>query len=119
MAGSHATTVKRRARAVPVLEVARALSDQTRLRIFQALHQEERCVRDLVDSEGIPQPLVSHHLRVLAGAGLVETRRADRFTLYAVSPAGMRAALSVLGSVLDPDRLTPVALPGGNETCCQ
>lgn len=106
-------------RTVPVLEVARALADQTRLRIFQALQEEERCVRDLVDSEGIPQPLVSHHLRVLADAGLVETRRSDRFRLYAVSPDGMRAALSVLGGVLDPKGLAPVALPGGNDSCCR
>lgn len=116
MAGGRASTAKR---TVPVLEVARALADQTRLRIFLALREEERCVRALVDSEGIPQPLVSHHLRVLTDAGLVEARRADRFHLYAVSPAGMRSALSVLGGVLDADQLAPVAQPGGNGSCCR
>ncbi|HET7489425.1 MAG TPA: metalloregulator ArsR/SmtB family transcription factor [Acidimicrobiales bacterium] len=103
----------------PALEVARALADPTRLRIFLALREEERCVRDLVASEGIAQPLASHHLRVLADAGLVETRRADRFRLYAVSPAGMRAALDALGGLLDPDGLEPPAMPGGNATCCR
>lgn len=116
MAEGRASTAKR---TVPVLEVARALADQTRLRIFMALREEERCVRALVDSEGIPQPLVSHHLRVLTDAGLVEARRADRFHLYAVSPAGMRSALSVLGGVLDADQLAPVAQPGGNGSCCR
>ena len=116
MAGNHIGTEKG---AVPVLEVARALADQTRLRIFLALRAEERCVRALVDSEGIPQPLVSHHLRVLTDAGLVEARKADRFHLYAVSPAGMRSALSVLGGVLDTDQLAPAARPGGNESCCR
>ena len=116
MAGSGVDTAER---SVPVLEVARALADQTRLRIFLALRREERCVRDLVDAEGIAQPLVSHHLRVLADAGLVETRRADRFRLYAVSPAGMRTALAGLAGVLDPDALESAALPGGNATCCQ
>lgn len=102
-----------------LLDLARALADPTRLRIFFALHREERCVRDLVDAEGIAQPLVSHHLRVLTDAGLVQSRRADRFRLYSLDPAGMEAALAALATVLDPDGLAPGARPGGNASCCR
>ena len=102
-----------------LLDLARALADPTRLRIFFALHREERCVRDLVEAEGIAQPLVSHHLRVLADAGLVQTRRADRYRLYSLDPAGMGAALAALATVLDPVGLAPGARPGGNATCCR
>lgn len=104
---------------VTLLGVSRALADPTRLRLFVALRQAERCVRDLVDSEGVGQPLVSHHLRVLTKAGLVQTRRADGFNLYAVRPDGMAAALVVLADVLDPASVAPQALPGGNEACCR
>ena len=107
------------AAASEVLALAKALSDPTRLRILLALRQAERCVRDLVISEGIPQPLVSHHLRVLCRAGLVETRRLDRFRLYAICPAGNAAALARLVSVLDTEHLAPVARPGGNAACCR
>ena len=97
----------------------RALADPTRLRLFLALRESERCVRDLVTTEGITQPLVSHHLRVLTEAGLVQARRAEGFTLYAVSPDGMTAALEILSELLDPARVGPRAMPGGNAACCK
>lgn len=97
----------------------RALADPTRLRLFVALREAERCVRDLVATEGVAQPLVSHHLRVLVGAGLVRARRAEGFTFYAVDPDGMAAALDLLSQLLDPDGIGPRAVPGGNATCCK
>lgn len=102
-----------------VLTLTRALADPTRLRLFLALCETERCVTDLVASEGFPQPLVSHHLRVLTQAGLVQARRADGFTMYAVSLAGMSAARAVAMELLDPDAVGPQARPGGNEDCCR
>ena len=101
-----------------VLVVLRALADANRYRLLSALREKERCVRDLVDQEGLPQPLVSHHLRVLVQAGLVSSRRADGFTLYAVDPAGMARARLAVAGLLDTDGLAPVALPGGNQGCC-
>jgi len=101
-----------------VLTVLRALADPKRYRILAALREKERCVRDLVDGEGMPQPLVSHHLRVLVEAGLVGSRRADGFTLYAVDPAGMAQARDAVVGLLDTDVLGPMARPGGNQGCC-
>jgi DNA-binding transcriptional ArsR family regulator len=101
------------------LPVLRALADPNRLRLFRALRDKERCVRDLVDAAGLPQPLVSHHLRVLSDAGLVQARRAEGFSLYAVSPEGMAAARDTAMELLDPDRVGPLARPGGNEACCR
>lgn len=97
----------------------RALADPNRLRLFLALLDRERCVRDLVASENLPQPLVSHHLRVLAKAGLVQARRCDGFSLYAVNIAGMAAARSLVTDLLDTDGVGPLARPGGNAACCR
>lgn len=102
-----------------VLDVLRALADPKRFRIFCALRESERCVRDLVDSEELAQPLVSHHLRVLERAGLVTARRAHAYTMYAVDPAGLARARAALTSLLDADGLSAVALPGGNADCCR
>ena len=113
--GPAATTTAGR---VDALTVLRALADPKRFRLLSALRQRERCVRDLVDGEGMPQPLVSHHLRVLAEAGLVASRRADGFTMYAVDPDGMARARTVVVDLLDTDVLDPLALPGGNRACC-
>lgn len=99
-------------------KLLRALADPTRLRIFEALRAKERCVRDLVESQALAQPLVSHHLRVLADAGLVTARRSDGFTLYALDPGGLRQAREVLDRLLDPEQLVALARPGGNSSCC-
>ena len=101
-----------------MLTVLRALADPKRFRLLGALREKERCVRDLVDGEGMPQPLVSHHLRVLVDAGLVSSRRADGFTMYSIDPRGMALAREAVVALLDTDVLDPVALPGGNQGCC-
>ena len=105
--------------AADVLPVLRALGEPNRLRLFMALRDKERCVRDLVDTEGLPQPLVSHHLRVLSEAGLVVARRSESFSLYAVSPEGLAAARELAMELLDPDAVGPLARPGGNDDCCR
>ncbi|MGH8532402.1 MAG: ArsR/SmtB family transcription factor [Gammaproteobacteria bacterium] len=52
--------------------VLRALADETRLRILESLLVGEKCVSDLVEEIGKQQPHVSHHLRILREAGLIE-----------------------------------------------
>ena len=105
--------------AADALPVLRALGEPNRLRLFMALREKERCVRDLVDTEGLPQPLVSHHLRVLSDAGLVVARRSESFSLYAVSPQGLAAARELAMELLDPDAVGPLARPGANDSCCR
>ncbi len=53
----------------------KALSDPTRLKIFEMLLEREMCVCELVAELGASQPLVSHHLRELKIAGLVRDRK--------------------------------------------
>ncbi len=102
-----------------VLTLLRTLADPTRLRIFRALRAKERCVRDLVESEGLAQPLVSHHLGALSRAGLVRARRAPGgFTMYALDRLGLARARRALLELLDADSLGVLALPGGNPSCC-
>ena len=102
-----------------VLTLLRTLADPTRLRIFEALRAKERCVRDLVESENLSQPLVSHHLGALSRAGLVRARRAPGgFTMYALDPDGLAAARRCMLELLDGDSLGVLALPGGNTSCC-
>lgn len=102
-----------------VVPALRALGEPTRLRLFLALRAKERCVRDLVDSEALPQPLVSHHLGVLVRAGLARARRRDGFTMYAVDPAGLASTRAAALELLDPESLVPLARPGGNPDCCR
>ena len=79
-----------RARAIAALRF-RALGDETRLRIFEQLIPGEQCVADLMESTGLGQSLVSHHLRTLRDAGLVTDRRDGRWVFYAIADPALIA----------------------------
>lgn len=66
--------------------VLRALGDATRLRILESLLVQEKCVSDLVIEIRGTQPHVSHHLRVLREAGLIEGVREGKRICYWISP---------------------------------
>jgi len=61
-------------------KISKALSDKTRLRIFQAIAQgQETNCGDLVSLHGVTPATVSHHLKVLSEAGLIECQRQGQF----------------------------------------
>jgi ArsR family transcriptional regulator len=60
----------------------RAVADPLRWRILALLSGEELCVCHLVEALDAPQSLISHHLRVLRDAGLVESERYRYWTYY-------------------------------------
>jgi ArsR family transcriptional regulator len=63
-------------------DLLRALAAPVRIAIVLQLLESQRCVHELVDALGVPQPLVSQHLRVLKGAGVVAGERSGREVLY-------------------------------------
>lgn len=63
-------------------ELLRALAAPVRIAIVLQLRESQRCVHELVDALGIPQPLVSQHLKILKGAGIVAAERSGREMLY-------------------------------------
>ncbi len=64
----------------------RALADPTRVAIVNRLASGEPCcVCDLTASFELSQPTVSHHLRVLRDAGLVEAERRGTFAYYVLA----------------------------------
>jgi len=64
----------------------KALADVNRLRIVRRLAEGESSLADLIAHVGLSQPLVSHHLKRLRVAGLVETRRVGRETICTLRP---------------------------------
>src|ERR687894_753743 len=61
----------------------RALADPTRIAIVNCLAQApEACVCDLTAAVDVSQPTVSHHLRILREAGLVEASRRGTWAFY-------------------------------------
>jgi len=68
-----------------VSELFRALSSPVRIALVTLLTDGEMCVHELVDALGLPQPLVSQHLRILRDADLVSRTRRGREVAYVLS----------------------------------
>jgi ArsR family transcriptional regulator len=75
--------------ATGALDGLRATAEPLRWRILTLLAEEELCVCHLVEALGAPQSLISHHLRVLRDAGLVEGERFRYWTYYRLRPAAV------------------------------
>jgi arsenate reductase len=84
--------------ALPV-ELARALGDPLRWRIVELLATEQLCVAHLAEELGAAQPLVSHHLKVLRQAGLIEPDRYRYWTYYRLRPGALVRLAATLGLV--------------------
>ncbi|MFN2608191.1 MAG: ArsR/SmtB family transcription factor [Acidimicrobiales bacterium] len=90
-----------------------ALADPLRHRIVEALAGEELCVCHLVEPLDATQPLVSHHLKALREAGLVESDRHRYWTDYRLRPE----RLAWLGAALaEPAAQAPI--PGARRRPC-
>ena len=75
------------------------LADPTRLRLLSLIAaQGEACAAcDLVKPLGVSQPTVSHHLRVLREAGLVESERRGKWVYYWPVPDRLTILSRALG----------------------
>jgi ArsR family transcriptional regulator len=62
----------------------KALADPTRVAILNRLAQGEACVCDLNATFDLSQPTISHHLKVLRDAGLVDVSRRGTWAFYRV-----------------------------------
>jgi ArsR family transcriptional regulator len=83
----------------------KALADPTRVSIINRLAGGEACcVCDLTDVFELSQPTVSHHLRILREAGLVEAERRGTWAYYRLVPE----AIDRVRGVFDAPVLTAV-----------
>ena len=67
--------------------VSKALGDETRLRIFEAISScDEMNCGEIVSMRGVTPATVSHHLKILSEAGLIECRREGQFVYNKAVP---------------------------------
>ena len=77
-----------RAQAEHMAAIAKALADPVRLQLVDVLrrHAGKVCVCELIPLFDLSQPTVSHHLRVLRDAGVVDSERRGLWAYYYVRP---------------------------------
>ena len=94
------------------LAVLNALAEPRRIELLRLLTDQQLCTRDLVAATGMAQPLVSHHLRVLRQALLVDSTVCANLRVYRVRADTLR----VLGSRLD-QMAARAAVTSGVQPC--
>ena len=84
--------------AVELERLFKALSDRHRLRILNVLLQagEAVCVCEFQPTLGISQPTVSHHLKQLVDAGILEREKRGTFAFYRLKAGTLDRIASLL-----------------------
>jgi len=89
--------------AAGLAQVFKALGDPVRIRLVSLIsaHQGgEVCVCDLTTAFDLTQPTISHHLKVLRQAGIIDSERRGTWVYYRLVPAALdRVAALLSGTV--------------------
>ncbi|MFI5928568.1 ArsR/SmtB family transcription factor [Micromonospora sp. CA-249363] len=96
----------KRADAERLAGVLKAFADPARLRLLsliQAAPDGEASVTDLTAPLNLSQPTVSHHLRILTEAGLIEREKRGVWAYYRIVPS----AIAAIADLLTPPRKRP------------
>ncbi len=84
--------------AAAIARYFKVLSDPTRVAIVSRLAASECCVCDLNAAFDLSQPTISHHLKVLKDAGLVESSRRATWAYYRLVPEALDALRGALAA---------------------
>jgi ArsR family transcriptional regulator, arsenate/arsenite/antimonite-responsive transcriptional repressor len=81
--------------------IFRVLGEPARLQLLSLIAAQpegEACVCELTEPLGLSQPTVSHHLKVMYGAGLLEKERRGNWIYYRLVPARLEALRQALAA---------------------
>ncbi len=81
-------------------KISKALADQTRLRIFEAISVKEQMnCGEIVSMRGVTPATVSHHLKILSEAGLIACRREGQFVYSEAVPETVKSYTRALTKI--------------------
>ena len=95
------------------VKVFKAFCDENRLRILQMLRTGEKCACKLLDDLQITQSTLSHHMKILCDADIVQGRKDGKWVYYSMNPKGADRARELLEQ-----QLSLEASSGENRSCC-
>lgn len=80
-------------------EMFKALSDPNRLTALKMMADSEICACKILEALDITQPTLSHHMKILHKAGLINIRQEGKWSYYSIEPAAMEKIMSFIGSL--------------------
>lgn len=78
------------------VKVFKAFCDENRLKILEQLRTGEKCACKLLDELHITQPTLSHHMKLLCDADIVQGRKDGKWVHYSINPEGTKRAQKIL-----------------------
>lgn len=85
---------------VPLQDFLKVMADANRLRIVCLLRGGERCSCGIAEDIALPQNLVSHHLKILRDAEIVETRKEGTWVYYSLNKKVVQDHLNFFDAVI-------------------
>ena len=101
-------------------QTLKALSDPTRLSVFDALMEGVQCNCEIAERLGLSLSLISHHLRILRQVGLVQGERDledARWVYYSVDQEALAELNQAVNHLLDVRRIQPRVPSCGPQRC--
>ena len=77
----------------------KAFCDATRIRIIKLLRSGEKCACELLEKIHVTQPTLSHHMKILCDAGIVNGRKEGKWMYYSISKKGVEQAKECLNQL--------------------
>lgn len=100
-----------------LVRILKSLADLNRLRIISALGAQSLSVTEIINATGLPQTLVSFHLKTLRNTDIVQTERNGPFIFYRLSSPGLIDTLNHLAG--DEGAMAPPVASSQTENATQ
>ncbi len=84
-----------------IARIFKSFCDENRITILGLLQSGEKCACMLQEELSISQPTLSHHMRILCDAGIVNARKDGKWTHYSLNAEGCTAAQELLRDLLN------------------
>lgn len=88
-----------------MVRIFKALSDENRIRILGLLQSGEKCACKLLEELQISQPTLSHHMKILCDARIVNGRKEGKWTHYSISCEGVCRIRDLLRELLSAEHI--------------
>ena len=85
------------------VKVFKAFCDENRLKILEQLRTGEKCACKLLDELHITQPTLSHHMKLLCDADIVQGRKDGKWVHYSIDQEGAKRAQEILKQLVTLD----------------
>ena len=88
-----------------IAQIFKALCDENRVQIMKLLRSGEKCACKLLEELNISQPTLSHHMKILCDAGIVNGRKEGKWTHYAMCYEGVRKIRTLMEDLLSAENI--------------